>query len=137
MTKRMAKLPPFVPWKTGCNFGNAGSQLRLVSTVAENQSLSTQLHSTAFPSTTISGCGQHGNQFRLLCHENTTGVSVKYIISSRHLTISLLKTRLSHDKKCLYAIPEPVPRYEEDTVKYIEYARLMILSPIFVHEVNN
>ena len=120
-------LPPFVNLgKLGVNFGMQGAQFTATSTVAENQSLS-------YPNYLHSIPNNNDNQDVVSMGANSALLAKKVIDNTYQvLTIELLsliqaidflgiENRLSSLTKNAYAeIRNIVPRFEEDTVKYLE-----------------
>jgi histidine ammonia-lyase len=120
-------LPPFVNLgKLGVNFGMQGAQFTGTSTAAENQSLS-------FPNYVHTIPNNNDNQDIVSMGTNSALMAKKVIDNSYQvLAIEILslvqaidylkvKDRLSSRNRKIYdQIRKIVPRFEEDTVKYLE-----------------
>jgi histidine ammonia-lyase len=125
--KLNGKLPPFVNLgKLGVNFGMQGAQFTATSTVAENQSLS-------FPNSLHSIPNNNDNQDMVSMGTNSALLAKKVIENTYQvMSVEMLsivqaidylgfENRMSsqtHD--AYYEIRKLVPRFEEDTVKYLE-----------------
>lgn len=126
-----SKLPPFVNLgKLGVNFGMQGTQFTATSTVAENQTLS-------FPNYVHSISNNNDNQDIVSMGTNSAQFARKVIDNSYQvLAIELLtivqsidylniESRMSSYTRDKYSIIRSlVPRFEEDTIKYIEIKRI-------------
>ena len=120
-------LPPFVNLgKLGVNFGMQGAQFTGTSTAAENQSLS-------FPNYVHTIPNNNDNQDIVSMGTNSALMAKKVIDNSYQvLAIEVLslaqaidylkvKDRLSSRNRKIYdQIRKIVPRFEEDTIKYLE-----------------
>ena len=120
-------LPPFVNLgKLGVNFGMQGAQFTGTSTAAENQSLS-------FPNYVHTIPNNNDNQDIVSMGTNSALMAKKVIENSYQvLAIEILslvqaidylkvKDRLSSRNRKIYdQIRKIVPRFEEDTIKYLE-----------------
>jgi histidine ammonia-lyase len=142
--KLNSKLPPFVNLgKLGVNFGMQGAQFTAVSTVAENQSLS-------FPNYVHSIPNNNDNQDVVSMGTNSA-LLAKRVIDNAYQVLSIemlsliqaidylnIENRLSSRTRKAYGqIRNLVPRFEEDTVKYIEIKRINnYLRTHFVHGAN-
>ncbi len=129
--KLNGKLPPFVNLgKLGVNFGMQGAQFTATSTVAENQSLS-------YPNYLHSISNNNDNQDVVSMGTNSSLLAKKVIDNTYQvLTIEMLslvqaidflgiENRLSSSTKKAYTeIRNIVPRFEEDTVKYLEISAI-------------
>ncbi len=134
-------LPPFVNLgKLGVNFGMQGAQFTATSTTAENQSLS-------FPNYLHSIPNNNDNQDVVSMGTNSALMAERVISNTfQVLAIELLclvqavdylkiQDRMSSYTKSIYdQIRTIVPKFEEDTVKYIEIRE--IKSYIFNHFIN-
>jgi len=126
-----SKLPPFVNLgKLGVNFGMQGAQFTATSTVAENQTLSfpNYVHSISNNNDNqdIVSMGTNSAQFARKVIDNTYQVLaielMSVIQSIDYLNMESRMSSFTRDKyKQLRTI---VPRFEEDTIKYIEIKRI-------------
>jgi len=126
-----SKLPPFVNLgKLGVNFGMQGAQFTATSTVAENQTLSfpNYVHSISNNNDNqdIVSMGTNSAQFARKVIDNTYQVLaielMSVIQSIDYLNMERRMSSFTRDKyKKLRTI---VPRFEEDTIKYIEIKRI-------------
>jgi histidine ammonia-lyase len=129
--KLNSKLPPFVNLgKLGVNFGMQGAQFTATSTTAENQTLS-------FPNYLHSISNNNDNQDIVSMGTNSALLAKKVIENTYQvLSIELLslvqaidslgvENRLSSPTKKTYRqIRNIVPKFEADTIKYIEIKRI-------------
>jgi histidine ammonia-lyase len=125
------KLPPFVNLgKLGVNFGMQGAQFTATSTVAENQSLS-------FPNYVHSISNNNDNQDIVSMGTNSAQLAKKVIDNTYQVLaiemISVIQAidylnllpRLSSFTNEIYSnLRAIVPRFEEDTVKYLEIQKI-------------
>ena len=122
-----SKLPPFVNLgKLGVNFGMQGAQFTATSTVAENQTLSfpNYVHSISNNNDNqdIVSMGTNSAQFARKVIDNTyqvLAIELMTIIQSiDYLNIESRMSSFTADK--YRQLRKIVPRFEEDTIKYIE-----------------
>jgi histidine ammonia-lyase len=125
------KLPPFVNLgKLGVNFGMQGAQFPATSTVAENQTLS-------FPNYVHSISNNNDNQDIVSMGTNSAQIAGKVIENTYQvLSIELMtiiqgidylniESRMStFTREKYHQLRTIVPRFEEDTIKYIEIKRI-------------
>ena len=143
--KLNGKLPPFVNLgKLGVNFGMQGAQFTAVSTVAENQSLSFPNYIHSIPNNNdnqdVVSMGTNSALLAKKVIENTYQVlSVEMLSLIQAIDYLTVENRLSSRTRNAYMqFRNLVPRFEEDTVKYIEIRKINdYLCTHFVHEVNN
>jgi histidine ammonia-lyase len=126
-----SKLPPFVNLgKLGVNFGMQGTQFTATSTVAENQTLSfpNYLHSISNNNDNqdIVSMGTNSAQLAQKVIENTYQVlAIEVITLLQAIDYLNIENRLSNFNRDTYqALRNVVPRFEEDTVKYLEIQRM-------------
>lgn len=120
-------LPPFVNLgKPGVNFGMQGAQFTSTSTTAENQSLSFPNYIHSIPNNNdnqdIVSMGTNSALLAKRVIDNTYQVLAVEMISLVQ-AVDFLKIRNSLSKgtrKTYCSIRERVPRFEDDTVKYLE-----------------
>ncbi|HJZ40493.1 MAG TPA: aromatic amino acid ammonia-lyase [Bacteroidales bacterium] len=125
------KLPPFVNLgKLGVNFGMQGAQFTATSTVAENQSLSfpNYLHSISNNNDNqdIVSMGTNSAQLAAKVIENTYQVlAIEMITLIQAIDYLNIEPRLSsHTRECFRRLRLIVPRFEEDTIKYLEIKKI-------------
>jgi histidine ammonia-lyase len=125
------KLPPFVNLgKLGVNFGMQGAQFTATSTVAENQTFS-------FPNYVHSISNNNDNQDIVSMGTNSAQIAAKVIDNTYQvLSIELItliqaidylnyEPRLSsYTREKYHQLRNIVPRFTEDTIKYIEIKRI-------------
>lgn len=126
-----SKLPPFVNLgKLGVNFGMQGSQFTATSTVAENQTLSfpNYVHSISNNNDNqdIVSMGTNSAQFARKVIDNTYQVlAIELLTLVQSIDYLNIESRMSSYTRDKYAIIRSlVPRFEEDTIKYIEIKRI-------------
>lgn len=120
-------LPPFVNLgKLGVNFGMQGAQFTATSTTAESQSLSFPNYIHSIPNNNdnqdIVSMGTNSALLAKRVIENTYQVlAIEMISLAQAIDYLKIRSRLSsRNKKIFDEIRERVPRFEEDTVKYLE-----------------
>lgn len=125
------KLPPFVNLgKLGVNFGMQGAQFTATSTVAENQTLSfpNYVHSISNNNDNqdIVSMGTNSAQFARKVIDNTYQVlAIELLTIIQGIDYLNIETRLSSFTRDKYhQLRTIVPRFEEDTIKYIEIKRI-------------
>lgn len=129
--KLNGKLPPFVNLGVlGVNFGMQGAQFTAVSTTAENQSLSypNYLHSISNNNDNqdIVSMGTNSAQLAKKVIDNTYQVLAIELMSILQAVDYLkMESRMSTFTKQKYQeLRKIVPRFEEDTIKYIEIKKM-------------
>jgi histidine ammonia-lyase len=129
--KLNTKLPPFVNLgKLGVNFGMQGAQFTATSTVAENQTLSypNYLHSISNNNDNqdIVSMGTNSAQFAKKVIDNTYQVlAIEMISLIQAIDYLNIEPRLSTFNKHTYqGLRNVVPRFEEDTIKYMEIKKI-------------
>jgi histidine ammonia-lyase len=129
--KLNGKLPPFVNLgKLGVNFGMQGAQFTAVSTVAENQSLSYPNYLHSIPNNNdnqdLVSMGTNSALLAKQVLENTYQVlSIEMLSLCQAIDYLNIENRLSsRTKKAYLQIRNLVPRFEEDTAKYIEINKI-------------
>lgn len=143
--KLNGKLPPFVNLgKLGVNFGMQGAQFTAVSTVAENQSLSYPNYLHSIPNNNdnqdVVSMGTNSALLAKKVIENTYQVlSIEMLSLIQSIDYLSIENRLSSQTRNAYMqFRKLVPRFEEDTVKYIEIRKINdYLCTHFLHEVND
>jgi histidine ammonia-lyase len=125
------KLPPFVNLgKLGVNFGMQGAQFTATSTVAENQTLSfpNYVHSISNNNDNqdIVSMGTNSAQFARKVIDNTYQVlAIELMSVIQSIDYLNIETRMSSFTRDKYQrLRAVVPRFEEDTIKYIEIKRI-------------
>ncbi len=125
------KLPPFVNLgKLGVNFGMQGAQFTATSTVAENQTLSfpNYVHSISNNNDNqdIVSMGTNSAQFARKVIDNTYQVlSIELITLIQAIDYLAYEPRLSaFTREKYHQLRNIVPRFTEDTIKYIEIKRI-------------
>lgn len=125
------KLPPFVNLgKLGLNFGMQGAQFTATSTVAENQTLSFPNYVHSIPNNNdnqdMVSMGTNSAQFAKKVIDNTYQVlSIELISIIQAIDYLNIDTRMSsHTRAAYQQLRTLVPRFEEDTIKYIEIKRV-------------
>jgi histidine ammonia-lyase len=125
------KLPPFVNLgKLGVNFGMQGAQFTATSTVAENQTLSfpNYVHSISNNNDNqdIVSMGTNSAQFARKVIDNTYQVlAIELITLIQAIDYLNYESRMSSFTRDRYhALRKLVPRFAEDTVKYVEIKRI-------------
>jgi len=125
------KLPPFVNLgKLGVNFGMQGAQFTATSTVAENQTLSfpNYVHSISNNNDNqdIVSMGTNSAQFASKVIDNTYQVlSIELISIIQAIDHLNIESRLSgFTREKYHQLRNIVPRFEEDTIKYLEIKRI-------------
>lgn len=120
-------LPPFVNLgKPGVNFGMQGAQFTSTSTTAENQSLSFPNYVHSIPNNNdnqdIVSMGTNSALLAKRVIDNTYQVlAVEMISLVQAIDFLKIVNRLSKGTRKAYkSIRDRVPRFEEDTVKYLE-----------------
>jgi histidine ammonia-lyase len=120
-------LPPFVNLgKLGVNFGMQGAQFTSVSTAAENQSLSFPNYLHSIPNNNdnqdIVSMGTNSALIAKRVIDNTSQVlAIEMISLVQAVDYLKIKNKLSSRSRKLYdEVRELVPRFEEDTIKYLE-----------------
>ncbi len=129
--KLNGKLPPFVNLgKLGVNFGMQGAQFTATSTVAENQTLSfpNYIHSISNNNDNqdIVSMGTNSAQFARKVIDNTYQVlAIELMTIIQGIDHLGIEPRMSSYTREKYSqLRTIVPRFEEDTVKYIEIKRI-------------
>ncbi|MBN1790944.1 MAG: aromatic amino acid lyase [Bacteroidales bacterium] len=125
------KLPPFVNLgKLGVNFGMQGAQFTATSTVAENQTLSfpNYVHSISNNNDNqdIVSMGTNSAQFARKVIDNTYQVlSIELITLIQAIDYLSYEPRLSgYNREKYRVLRNIVPRFTEDTIKYVEIKRI-------------
>jgi histidine ammonia-lyase len=125
------KLPPFVNLgKLGVNFGMQGAQFTATSTVAENQTLSfpNYVHSISNNNDNqdIVSMGTNSAQFAKKVIDNTYQVlAIELISLIQAIDYLNIESRMSSFTAAKYReLRKVVPRFEEDTIKYVEIRRM-------------
>jgi len=125
------KLPPFVNLgKLGVNFGMQGAQFTATSTVAENQTLSfpNYVHSISNNNDNqdIVSMGTNSAQFAMKVIDNTYQVlSIELITLIQAIDYLNYEPRLSsYTREKYHQLRSLVPRFTEDTIKYVEIKRI-------------
>lgn len=125
------KLPPFVNLgKLGVNFGMQGAQFTATSTVAENQTLSfpNYVHSISNNNDNqdIVSMGTNSAQFARKVIDNTYQVlAIELITLIQAIDYLNYESRMSSFTRDRYReLRTLVPRFAEDTVKYVEIKRI-------------
>jgi histidine ammonia-lyase len=125
------KLPPFVNLgKLGVNFGMQGAQFTATSTVAENQTLSfpNYLHSISNNNDNqdIVSMGTNSALFTRKVVDNTYQVlAIEMITLIQAIDYLNIEPRLSsYTRERFHDLRKIVPRFSEDTVKYIEIKKI-------------
>ncbi len=125
--KLNGKLPPFVNLgKLGVNFGMQGAQFTATSTVAENQSLSFPNYLHSIPNNNdnqdVVSMGANSALLAKKVIENTYQVlSIEMMSLVQAIDYLGFENRMSSQTRHAYAeIRKIVPRFAEDTVKYLE-----------------
>jgi len=120
-------LPPFVNLgKLGVNFGMQGAQFTGTSTAAENQSLSFPNYVHTIPNNNdnqdIVSMGTNSALMAKRVIENSYQVLAIEVLSlAQAIDYLKVKDRLSSRNRKIYdQIRKIVPRFEEDTIKYLE-----------------
>jgi histidine ammonia-lyase len=126
------KLPPFVNLgKLGVNFGMQGAQFTATSTVAENQSLSfpNYLHSISNNNDNqdIVSMGTNSAQLARKVVDNTYQVlAIEMITLIQAIDYLNIEQRMSSFNREKYRqFRSIVPRFTEDTIKYVEIKRII------------
>jgi histidine ammonia-lyase len=121
-----------------------GAQFTAVSTVAENQSLSYPNYVHSIPNNNdnqdVVSMGTNSALLAKKVIENTYQVlSIEILSLIQAIDYLTIENRLSSKTRNVYMqFRNLVPRFEEDTVKYIEIRKINdYLCTHFVHEVNN
>jgi histidine ammonia-lyase len=124
-------LPPFVNLgKPGVNFGMQGAQFTATSTVAENQSLSYPNYLHTIPNNNdnqdIVSMGTNSALLTKRVIDNTFQVlTIEMLSLVQAIDYVELKDKLSSQTKEIYLeIRNIVPRFEEDTVMYLEIKKI-------------
>jgi histidine ammonia-lyase len=124
-------LPPFVNLgKLGVNFGMQGAQFTATSTVAENQTLSfpNYIHSISNNNDNqdIVSMGTNSAQFAARVIENTYQVlSIEMLTLMQAIDLLNADTGLSgYNREKYFQLRNLVPRFEEDTIKYLEIKKI-------------
>jgi histidine ammonia-lyase len=125
------KLPPFVNLgKLGVNFGMQGAQFTATSTVAENQTLSFPNYVHSIPNNNdnqdIVSMGTNSAQFARKVIDNTYQVlAIELITIIQGIDYLNIEPRLStYTREKFHQLRTIVPKFEEDTIKYIEIKRI-------------
>ncbi len=125
------KLPPFVNLgKLGVNFGMQGAQFTATSTVAENQSLSfpNYLHSISNNNDNqdIVSMGTNSAQLARKVIDNTYQVlAIEMITLIQAIDFLNIEQRMSSfNREKYHQLRNIVPRFTEDTIKYIEIKKI-------------
>jgi histidine ammonia-lyase len=125
------KLPPFVNLgKLGVNFGMQGAQFPATSTVAENQTLSfpNYVHSISNNNDNqdMVSMGTNSAQFARKVIDNTYQVlAIELMTIIQGIDYLNIESRLStYTREKYYQLRTLVPRFEEDTIKYLEIRRI-------------
>jgi histidine ammonia-lyase len=121
------KLPPFVNLgKLGVNFGMQGAQFTATSTVAENQSLSFPNYLHSIPNNNdnqdIVSMGTNSALLARRVIDNTYQVlAIEMLSLVQAVDYLQIEDKLSsHTNMAYKQIRNIVPRFEKDTVKYVE-----------------
>ena len=124
-------LPPFVNLgKLGVNFGMQGAQFTATSTTAENQSLSYPNYLHSIPNNNdnqdIVSMGTNSALLTKRVIDNTYQVlSIEMLSLVQAIDYLNISDRLSsHTEKIYSEIRNLVPRFEEDTIKYLEIKKI-------------
>ena len=124
-------LPPFVNLgKLGVNFGMQGAQFTATSTVAENQSLSYPNYLHSIPNNNdnqdIVSMGTNSALLTKRVIDNTYQVlSIEMLSLVQAIDFLKINNRLSSQTEKIYSeIRNIVPRFEEDTIKYLEIKKI-------------
>jgi histidine ammonia-lyase len=125
------KLPPFVNLgKLGVNFGMQGAQFTATSTVAENQTLSfpNYVHSISNNNDNqdIVSMGTNSAQFAKKVIENTYQVlAIELMTIIQGIDYLNIESRMSSfTREKYHQLRKIVPRFEEDTIKYVEIKKM-------------
>jgi histidine ammonia-lyase len=125
------KLPPFVNLgKLGVNFGMQGAQFTATSTVAENQSLSfpNYLHSISNNNDNqdVVSMGTNSAQLAGKVVDNTYQVlAIEMITLIQAIDFLNIEQRMSSfNREKYHQLRNIVPRFTEDTIKYIEIKKI-------------
>jgi histidine ammonia-lyase len=125
------KLPPFVNLgKLGVNFGMQGAQFTATSTVAENQTLSfpNYVHSISNNNDNqdIVSMGANSALFARKVIDNTYQVlAIELISVIQAIDYLNIEHRLSsHNQDAYHQLRNIVPRFAEDTIKYLEIKKI-------------
>jgi histidine ammonia-lyase len=120
-------LPPFVNLgKLGVNFGMQGAQFTATSTAAENQTLSFPNYLHTIPNNNdnqdIVSMGTNSSLLAKRVIENTYQVlAIEMLSLVQAIDYLKIKNQLSSRTRKVYdQIRKKVPRFEEDTIKYVE-----------------
>jgi histidine ammonia-lyase len=120
-------LPPFVNLgKLGVNFGMQGAQFTATSTTAENQTLSFPNYLHSIPNNNdnqdIVSMGTNSALLTKRVIDNTFQVlAIEMLSLVQAIDYLKIKSRLSsRNRKSYDQIRKLVPRFEEDTIKYLE-----------------
>jgi len=129
--KLNTKLPPFVNLgKLGVNFGMQGAQFTATSTVAENQTLSfpNYIHSISNNNDNqdIVSMGTNSAQFAKKVIDNTYQVlAIEMLSLVQAIDYLNIEPRLcTFNKQTYQELRSIVPRFEEDTIKYMEIKKI-------------
>ena len=124
-------LPPFVNLgKLGVNFGMQGAQFTATSTVAENQSLSYPNYLHSIPNNNdnqdIVSMGTNSSLLAKRVIDNTYQVlAIEMLSLIQAIDYLRISSQLSsHTEKIYFEIRNIVPRFEEDTIKYLEIKKI-------------
>lgn len=135
------KLPPFVNLgKLGVNFGMQGAQFTSTSTAAENQSLSFPNYLHTIPNNNdnqdIVSMGTNSALMAGRVIDNTYQIlSIELLCLIQAIDYLKIEDKLSSITRRAYTrIREIVPRFEEDTIKYLEIRK--IREHLYAHFVN-
>jgi histidine ammonia-lyase len=125
------KLPPFVNLgKLGVNFGMQGTQFTATSTVAENQTLSfpNYVHSISNNNDNqdIVSMGTNSAQFARKVIDNTYQVlAIELMAIIQGIDYLNIESRMSsYTREKYQQLRTIVPRFEEDTIKYVEIRKI-------------
>jgi len=125
------KLPPFINLGIlGVNFGMQGTQFTATSTVAENQTLSYPNYLHSIPNNNdnqdIVSMGSNSAQLTMRVIENTYQVlAIEMLCLVQAIDHLKIESRMASFTKDKYLqIRELVPRFEEDTIKYMETKKI-------------
>jgi len=120
-------LPPFVNLgKLGVNFGMQGAQFTATSTAAENQSLSFPNYLHSIPNNNdnqdIVSMGTNSALLTKRVIDNTYQIlAIEMISLAQAIDYLKIRDKLSSLNKKIYdEVRQRVPRFEEDTIKYLE-----------------
>jgi histidine ammonia-lyase len=129
--KLNGKLPPFVNLGTlGVNFGMQGAQFTAVSTTAENQSLSYPNYLHSIPNNNdnqdIVSMGTNSAQLTKKVIDNTYQVlAIEMMSILQAVDFLKMEPRMSSfTREKYHQMRKIVPRFEEDTIKYIEIRKM-------------